>query len=81
VGALDLGLVPGAGAPPAQPQGRKFVYLLNADDFATLPTDAFVVYQGACGGGGCGGDERQPAAICAWRTNKQQKENGKEFLS
>ncbi|GAA5820883.1 hypothetical protein JCM3770_004852 [Rhodotorula araucariae] len=43
--AYDVGFVPSAAASKATP---KFVYLLNADDFspASIPRDAFVVYQG-----------------------------------
>ncbi|GAA5938954.1 hypothetical protein JCM3775_003177 [Rhodotorula graminis] len=43
--AYDVGFVPSAAASKASP---KFVYLLNADDFApsSIPRDAFVVYQG-----------------------------------
>lgn len=43
--AYDIGFVPSAKAASTKP---KFVYLLNADevDPASLPQDAFVVYQG-----------------------------------
>lgn len=43
--AYDVGFVPSAAASKTKP---KFVYLLDADDFdpATIPPDAFVVYQG-----------------------------------
>ena len=45
VAALDLGFFPGAGAKLTEP---KLIYLLGADDVHedTLPTDAFVIYQG-----------------------------------
>lgn len=43
--ANDIGISP---SPEAAKKSPKFVYLLNADDFApeTIPADAFVVYQG-----------------------------------
>jgi len=53
VAALDLGFVPGPKADVATAPG--FVYLMNADDEATLasiPEDAFVVYQGHHGDAG-----------------------------
>ena len=38
----------GYSSSPAQSEGAKFVYLLGADDISTksIPSDAFVVYQG-----------------------------------
>ena len=38
----------GYSSSPAQCEGAKFVYLLGADDISTksIPSDAFVVYQG-----------------------------------
>lgn len=43
--AYEIGFVPAAGADTVKP---KFIYLLNADEFdpASIPSDAFVVYQG-----------------------------------
>ncbi|CAO1636716.1 unnamed protein product [Parajaminaea phylloscopi] len=43
--ANDIGIAP---SPEASKVSPKFVYLLNADDFApeSIPADAFVVYQG-----------------------------------
>jgi len=49
VGGLDIGFVPG---PRSDNLDLKFVYLTNADDWAgmdSIPTDAFVVYQGSHG--------------------------------
>lgn len=44
-GANDVGFTP---SPQAQKTEAKFIYLLNADDFdpASIPENAFVVYQG-----------------------------------
>ncbi|KAL1495274.1 hypothetical protein AB1Y20_017134 [Prymnesium parvum] len=52
VGALDVGFVPGPSA--AAPSRLKLAYLLGHDDLpaASLPEDAFVVYQGHHGGAG-----------------------------
>ncbi|KAF5366124.1 hypothetical protein D9757_010946 [Collybiopsis confluens] len=43
--AYDIGFIPSATASKTKP---KFIYLLNADEIdpATIPQDAFVVYQG-----------------------------------
>ncbi|KNC52859.1 uncharacterized protein AMSG_12225 [Thecamonas trahens ATCC 50062] len=51
VGALDVGFVPGVGADKAP---AKVVYLVGADDYdpASIPDDAFVIYQGSHGDAG-----------------------------
>jgi len=49
--AYDIGFAPSASASSTEP---KFVYLLGADEFspASIPRDAFVVYQGHHGDAG-----------------------------
>ena len=56
--AYDIGFVPSRAASQTT---AKFIYLLNADDFdpATIPQDAFVVYQGHHGDHGA-----QYADVC-----------------